>query len=71
MTLKQWRRRTEKLEVAASLSQSESEVADMEWWDGEKKPPEPNGNDNSDVPAFNSETVYAPRKTNETIEWIS
>ncbi len=34
----------------------------MEWWEGEKKPPEPNGNDSSDVPAFNSETVYAPRK---------
>ena len=48
ITLKQCLR-TEK--VVASLSQSESELADMEWWDGEKKPPEPNGNDNSELPA--------------------
>ena len=48
MTLKQCLR-TEKL--VASLSQSESELADMEWWDGEKKPPEPKGNDSSELPA--------------------
>ncbi len=40
---------TEKL--VASLSQSESEFADMEWWEGEKNPPEPKGNDSSELPA--------------------
>jgi hypothetical protein len=59
MTLTQWRR-TEKLDVvAASLSQSES---DMEWCDGEKKPPDPNGSNSSDVPALNSETLDIPGK---------
>jgi hypothetical protein len=29
----------------------------MEWCDGEKKPPEPNGKDNSEWPAANSDMI--------------
>ena len=67
MTLKQCLR-TEKL--VASLSQSESELADMEWWDGEKKPPEPKGNDSSELPAWNSEIELVPVVKEEWVKTV-